>query len=58
MLLIFLRIDGDRMLHNMWIQVISWSGGLLFMGIVWVVWTVCERIVARVRNFTHTQEKQ
>ena len=57
MLLIFLRIVGDRM-RNMWIQVISWSGGFLCMGIVWVVWTVCERIVARVRNFTHTQEKQ
>ncbi len=46
------------MLHNMWIQVLAWSGGFLCMGIMWVVWTACERIAARMRNIKHTQERQ
>lgn len=45
-------------MHNLWIQVLAWGAGALFATLMWAVWTMCERVAARMRNNTHTRKEQ
>jgi hypothetical protein len=38
------------MLHNMWIQVLAWSGAAVCGLLMWTVITVCERVINAVKR--------